>query len=83
MVQFRLAEVLEAKGWTAYRLSAAVRELGGELSMRAVYRMARPGNAVRRVDLDTLDLLCRALDVTPADLFTYRPSGRRPRGPGR
>lgn len=70
-MRFRLAEVLEERGWTAYRLAKEVEEGGGDLTMRAAYRLARPGAAVRRVDLDVLDVLCRVLKTTPGELLEY------------
>lgn len=80
VVVFRLAEILQERGWTAYRLGSEVAAEGGEASMRAMYRLARPGAAVRRVDLDTMDLLCRVLDVTPGELLHYSPGKPRRRG---
>ena len=80
MIVFRLAEILEERSWTAYRLGTAIAAEGGDASMRAIYRLARPGAAVRRVDLDTMDLLCRVLDVTPGDLLRYTPGKPRRRG---
>ena len=73
MVRFRLAELLEERGWTAYRLARAITEAGGDLTTRAAYRLARPGTAVRRVDLDVLDVLCRVLRTTPGELLEYTP----------
>ena len=35
----------------------------------------------KRLDLDVMDRLCRALECQPGDLFTYAPSGApAPRG---
>ena len=76
MVRFRLTDVLKARKITAYQFAKDVEAAGGELTTRAAYRLARPGFAVRRVDLETLDVLCRVLDVTPGELLEYRP-GRR------
>jgi DNA-binding Xre family transcriptional regulator len=81
VVRFRLAEVLEDRGWTAYRLAREVEDAGGDLTMRAAYRLARPGAAVRRLDLDVLDVLCRVLETTPGDLLEYTPAkAKRGRG---
>lgn len=81
MVRFRLSEVLEERGWTAYRLAKEVEDAGGALTMRAAYRLARPGVAVRRVDLDVLDVLCQVLVTTPGELLEYiPPKGKRGRG---
>jgi DNA-binding Xre family transcriptional regulator len=80
-VRFRLSELLEDKGWTAYRLARAVEDAGGDLTTRAAYRLARPGAAVRRVDLDVLNVLCEVLETTPGELLEYTPSKRK-RGRG-
>ena len=80
MVRFRLAELLEERGWTAYKLAKEVEESGGDLTMRAAYRLARPGAAVRRVDLDVLDVLCQVLKTTPGELLEYTPGRKRGRG---
>jgi DNA-binding Xre family transcriptional regulator len=58
-----------------------VEAAGGELTMRAAYRLARPGAAVRRVDLDVLDVLCEVLGTTPGELLEYTPGKpKRKRG---
>ncbi len=59
MVRFRLAEVLERKrGWTAYRLAQET-----DLTVPAAYRPADPDRPVQRLDMNTLDTLCRVLNV--------------------
>ena len=79
MVRFCLADVLKARKMTAYQFAKEVEDGGGELTVRAAYRLARPGFVVRRLDLDTLDVLCRVLDVTPGDLLEYRAERRASR----
>lgn len=76
MVRWRVADLLEARGWTAYRL---VQESG--LAPTVVYRIAKPGRPVMRVDGRTLDRLCATLGVGPGELLEYVP-GKAP-APGR
>jgi len=68
MIRFRLAEVLQAKGLTPYRLSLVT-----GLSAPTCYRLADPKLEFGRFTADTLDRLCRALEVTPGDLIEYTP----------
>ena len=76
MIRFRLAEVLKEKGWTPYRLSQAT-----GLTVPTAYRLADPELRFGRFTTDTLDRLCRALDVQPGDLLEWVPEelGRRRR----
>ena len=71
MIRFRLAEVLKRKGWTPYRLSQAT-----GLTVPTAYRLADPGLRFGRFTTDTLDRLCRALDVQPGDLLEWVPEER-------
>jgi putative transcriptional regulator len=66
MIRFRLAEVLKRKGWTPYRLSQAT-----GLTVPTAYRLADPELRFGRFTTDTLDRLCRALDVQPGDLLEW------------
>jgi putative transcriptional regulator len=75
MIQFRLSEVLQQKGWTPYRLSQAT-----GLTVPTAYRLADPEQRFGRFTADTLDRLCRALEVQPGDLLAWVPDeqeGRR------
>jgi putative transcriptional regulator len=75
MIRFRLAAILKRKGWTPYRLS---QETG--LTPPTAYRLADPDLRFGRFTADTLDKLCRALDVQPGDLLEWVPErtgGRR------
>jgi DNA-binding Xre family transcriptional regulator len=69
MIRFRLAEVLKRTGWTPYRLS---QETG--LTVPTAYRLADPTQQFGRYTADTLDRLCRALDVQPGDLLEWVPA---------
>jgi len=68
MILFRLAEVLERKGWTPYRLAQVT-----GLTVPTAYRLADPGLRFGRFTTDTLDRLCRALEVQPGDLLEWVP----------
>jgi DNA-binding Xre family transcriptional regulator len=57
------------KGWTPYRLS---QETG--LTVPTAYRLADPAQQFGRYTADTLDRLCRALDVQPGDLLEWVPA---------
>jgi putative transcriptional regulator len=75
MIQFRLSEVLQRKGWTPYRLSQAT-----GLTVPTAYRLADPEQRFGRYTVDTLDRLCKALEVQPGDLLAWVPDeqdGRR------
>lgn len=63
MVRLNLRALLRAKGMTAYKLA---KETG--LSLNAIYRLT--GNRTARIELETIDRLCAALDVAPGELFT-------------
>ena len=76
MVRWKIAELLKKRTWTAYRLAM---ETG--LTIPAVYRLAKQNAQMGRVEGDTLDRLCEALDVQPGDLLEYLPDrSRRKRG---
>jgi putative transcriptional regulator len=80
MIRFRLAAVLKQKGWTPYRLSQAT-----GLTVPTAYRLADPELSFGRFTTDTLDRLCRALEVQPGDLLEWVPEepSRRRRVAGR
>lgn len=68
MIRFRLHEILKQKDWTPYRLA---QETG--LTVPTAYRLADPEQRFGRYRADTLDRLCRALDVQPGDLLEWVP----------
>jgi DNA-binding Xre family transcriptional regulator len=68
MLRFRLAEVLEEKGWTPYRLAQVT-----GLTVPTAYRLADPELRFGRFTTDTLDRLCEALEVQPGDLLEWMP----------
>jgi putative transcriptional regulator len=68
MVRWRIGELLKRRGWTAYRLA---QQAG--LTVPAVYRLAKQNAQMGRVEGDTLDRLCNALDVQPGELLEHVP----------
>jgi putative transcriptional regulator len=76
MIRFRLADVLERKGWTPYRLSQVT-----GLTVPTAYRLADPNLKFGRFTTDTLDRLCRALEVQPGDLLEWVPTDKNKRRP--
>ena len=70
MIRWHLPRLLKERGWTAYRLA---QETG--LTVPAAYRLAKAA-PVQRLDVGTLDTLCRVLQVQPGDLLDYTPKRR-------
>lgn len=68
MIRFRLAEILEQKAWTPYRLAQVT-----GLTVPTAYRLADSELRFGRFTADTLERLCRALDVQPGDLLEWIP----------
>jgi CheY-like chemotaxis protein/DNA-binding Xre family transcriptional regulator len=68
IVRWRVADLLEERQWSTYRL---VQESG--LAHTLVYRIAKAGRQVERVNGNTLDALCRTFGVGPGELFEYVP----------
>ena len=64
MVRLRVGEILRKKRKTAYWLAVTA----GFTTTRA-YRLARPDGRFGRIDADSIEKLCRALRVSPGDLF--------------
>lgn len=68
MVRWRIADLLKERQWSAYRLVQESR-----LAHSVVYRIAKAGRQVKRVNGSTLDALCRTFGVGPGELFEYVP----------
>jgi putative transcriptional regulator len=76
MVRWKIAGLLKRRGWTAYRLA---QETG--ITVPAVYRLAKQNAQMGRVEGDTLDKLCDALQCQPGDLLEHIPDKpKRKRG---
>ncbi len=71
MIRFKLAELLKARGWTAYRLA---QETG--FSMPRAYKLAAGDAQFAHYRTETLDRLCAALHAQPGDLLEYVPDKR-------
>lgn len=72
MIQFKLNELLEARGWTAYRLS---QECGVRQDVIGQYR----SNTVKRAALAQLNKMCTALKCDIADLMEFVPDKVTPK----
>ncbi len=70
MVRFRLHILMAEKGpGRPYKISEIARRTGLQPNtVSGIYN-----NRARRIDLDTVDTLCEALDCSPGDLFEYLP----------
>lgn len=75
MIRLKVAELLRERDWTAYQLA---KEAG--LSMPVAYRLASPDGGFRRLDVETLDALCRTFKVQPGELLEWVPEKRRKGG---
>ena len=68
MVRWRVADLLQERQWSTYRLVQESR-----LAHTLVYRIAKAGRQVKRVNGNTLVALCRTFGVGPGELFEYVP----------
>ena len=75
-MRVRLAELLEARGLTAY---AVAQQSDGRISTSALYRLLKADGRPRLLDAELLDALCDVLDVEPSELLERdrRPSRTR------
>jgi len=70
VIVFRLAQILERRGWSAYRLA---KESG--IPQPTVYRLLEDDAAKdARISLRTLDTLCKTLGVGVGALLKYVPA---------
>ena len=65
-VRLRLVELLRGRQMTPYGLA----KFSG-LSLNTIYRLSRPSGRFSVIRADTIERLCAALRVTPAELFVY------------
>ena len=70
-----LERLMNKRGWTTYRLA---KESG--LKRLVAYRLLDPGAGFRRLDLDTLEALCRTFEVQPGELLEWVPERKGKRG---
>ncbi len=66
VVRLRLRELMRERGMTGYALAKYTK-----LSLNTIYRLMRPSGRFRLIRADTMERLCGALRITPADLFEY------------
>lgn len=78
-IRWRLADELEERGITAYRLA-----MDAGVTPSAVYKILKKGDALRHVDVATLEALATALGVTPLSLLEHvsAPTPRASRAKG-
>ena len=74
MIRLKVAKLLRERGWTAYQLA---KESG--ISIPVAYRLADPEGGFRRLDVETLDALCRTFKIQPGELLEWV-SDRKRRG---
>lgn len=67
VVKLLVAELMEQRGITAYRLAA---DSGGRISQRTAYRLANQEKAA--LYPEEIAALCDILEVDPADLFEFK-----------
>ncbi len=68
MVRLRVAQLLRARGETAYALAK-----GAEITEPRAYRLAAEDGAFDRLEADALNRLCAYFDVQPGELLEYVP----------
>jgi DNA-binding Xre family transcriptional regulator len=64
MIRLNVGRILKKRGWTAYRLAQEA-----DITIPVAYRLANSAATFKRLDLDTLDAIYRALKVQPGDLI--------------
>ena len=67
LLRLRLRQILKQRGLTGYALSKYT-----GLSLNTIYRLTRRDGRFALIQADTLERLCAALRVTPAELFEYQ-----------
>lgn len=68
VLRLKLRQILQQRGITGY----AFAKFSG-LSMNTIYRLTRPDGRFELIQADTVERLCAALRVAPAELFEYTP----------
>lgn len=67
MIHWLLPDILKHRKLTAYGLAKST-----GLTVQAAYRLADPKRSLQRLDIETLDTLCRVLKVSPGELLEYK-----------
>ena len=68
MLRLRVAEVMHARGLTAFALSK-----GSGLAYATAYRISRTSAGFGRLDVNTLNRLCEYFNVQPGELIEWVP----------
>lgn len=71
-IRVRLREAREEKGWTQVQLAE-------KAGVRQASISAIEGDKMKRIDLDILERLCRALGLEPGDLLELEDKKRKAR----
>lgn len=66
MIKWTLAQVLKDRKWTAYRLAQKA-----GLTMPSAYKLADPDHVPDRIDVETLEKICAALNVQPSRFLKW------------
>ena len=66
VVRLRLRQLLAARAVSPYGLAKFT-----GLSLNTIYRLTRPNGRFGLIRANTIERLCGALRVTPAELFDY------------
>src|SRR4051812_26229093 len=72
VIRLRVADLLEARGETAYGLAKST-----GLTLPRAYRLARTDGRFERIEAEALEKLCQHFGVQPGDLLVYVPDTRR------
>ncbi|HWC73133.1 MAG TPA: helix-turn-helix transcriptional regulator [Gemmatimonadales bacterium] len=67
LVRLRLRQILQERGLTGYALAKYT-----GLSLNTIYRLTRKDGRFELIHADTLERLCGALRISPAELFDYQ-----------
>lgn len=70
-IRFMLDELLDAREMSGYALAQRTK-----MTPSAIYKL-REKKYVDRLNGDTLEKLCEALECTPADLLVYEPPKKK------
>ncbi|HYL22328.1 MAG TPA: helix-turn-helix transcriptional regulator [Gemmatimonadales bacterium] len=66
VLRLRVRQLLEMRGLSPYALAKFT-----GLSLNSIYRLTQPSGRFRLIRADTIERLCGALRITPAELFEY------------
>lgn len=67
MITWSLAELLDDRGWSAYKLAQKA-----GITIPVAYKLAAKGYEPSRIDMETLDKVCNALNVAPSKFISWK-----------